>query len=207
MKKLLFLLFASVLVLAGCGENEEGSETDNETASAEETNNNDNESTESEETDGEEAESEEVENEESNEEENDEFFEDNVLQTDKFKIEITETKVIPAGEKGNEYGENPVFAIWYNTTNLSDEDLDPSTAWMFTFTAIQDNDPNIENELSVGMLPDDAHLDTQMANIKKDGTVENSISYELTDTETPVTLVAIKDLIGDEIGRADYEIE
>lgn len=205
MKKLLFLLFASVLVLVGCGENEEGSESDNETASAEETNNNDDESAKSEETDSEE--SEEVENEESNEEENDVFFEDNVLQTDKFRIEITETKVIPAGEKGNEYGENPVFAIWYNTTNLTDEDLDPSTAWMFTFTAIQDNDPNIENELSVGMLPDDAHLDTQMANIKKDGTVENSVSYELTDTETPVTLMAIKDLIGDEIGRADYEIE
>ncbi|GGP07923.1 DUF5067 domain-containing protein [Oceanobacillus neutriphilus] len=205
MKKLLFLLFASVLVLVGCSENEEGSESNNETASAEEAN--DNESTETEETDSEETESEEAESEESNEGENDVYFEDNVLQTDKFKIEITDTKVIPVGEKGNEYGENPVFAIWYNTTNLTDEDLDPSTAWMFTFTAIQDNDPNIENELSVGMLPDDAHLDTQMANIKKDGTVENSVSYELTDTETPVTLVAIKDLIGDEIGRADYEIE
>lgn len=29
-------------------------------------------------------------------------------------IKITETKFIPIREVGNEYGEKPVFAIWYD---------------------------------------------------------------------------------------------
>ena len=58
------------------------------------------------------------------------------------------------------------------------------------FTAVQDNDPNMVNELNVGMLPDEQYLDSQMAQIKKDGTVSNAIAYELTDETTPVVLKA-----------------
>jgi len=135
------------------------------------------------------------------------YFKDNEAKIEDVKVKITETKVIPVGEKGNEYGEKPVFAIWYEATNLSDKDIDPSTAWIAIFTAIQDNDPNSINELEVGALPDESHLDSQMETIKKDGTVENSIAYELDDLETPVTLVATQGIGGEEIGREEYEIK
>lgn len=135
------------------------------------------------------------------------YFKDNEVKIEDLKIKITDTKVIPVGEAGNEYGENPVFAIWYETTNLTDDDINPTTAWMVVFTAIQDNDPNAINELNVGSLPDENHLDSQLETIKKDGTVENSVAYELDDLETPVTLVATQGLMGDEIGRQDYDIK
>lgn len=132
-------------------------------------------------------------------------FDGKVYETDKFKIEITDYKVIPAGEPGNEYGDKPVIAFWYNTTNKTDEDLNPMDAWIFSFKAIQDNDPNTVNELNVGMLPDDQFLDTQTQQIKNGGTVANAMSYELLDLETPVTLKAT-DILGTEFGSADFEI-
>lgn len=141
------------------------------------------------------------------EESKDVYFKDGEAKLNDLKIKITETKVIQPGEPGNEYGEKPVFAIWYDTTNLSDKDINPSTAWIAVFTAIQDNDPNAINELEVGMLPDESHLDTQLETIKKDGTVSNSIAYELDDLETPVTLVATQGIMGDELGRQDYNVK
>lgn len=190
MKKLLLsvsLLF--VLALAACGDTgEEGTKDTTNTTN----------------------ENEEVSKETSNEEtqtNKDVYFKDNEVQIEDLKINITETKVIPVGQPGNEYGEKPVFAIWYNTTNLSDKEIDPLTAWIAVFTAIQDNNPNAVNELETGSLPDDSFLDSQMENIKKDGTVENAFAYELDDSETPVTLVATQGLLGEELGRQDYEIK
>lgn len=194
MKKLLVVL--AVLFLAACGDtatddnSTEGGSTDTEEQTTEET---------------ESAEEEEPEDE--TEESKDVYFKDNEAKLNDLIIKITETKVIQPGEPGNEYGEKPVFAIWYETTNLTDKEIDPTTAWAAVFTAIQDNDPNAVNELEVGMLPDESHLDTQLEVIKKDGTVENSIAYELDDLETPVTLVATQGLAGKELGRAEYEIK
>lgn len=194
MKKLLVVL--AVLFLAACGDtatddnSTEGGSTDTEEQTTEET-----ESAEEEEPEDETEVSEDV------------YFKDNEAKLNDLIIKITETKVIQPGEPGNEYGEKPVFAIWYETTNLTDKEIDPTTAWAAVFTAIQDNDPNAVNELEVGMLPDESHLDTQLEVIKKDGTVENSIAYELDDLETPVTLVATQGLAGKELGRAEYEIK
>ncbi|GGG34357.1 hypothetical protein GCM10007425_31340 [Lysinibacillus alkalisoli] len=135
------------------------------------------------------------------------YFKDGEVKIEDLSIKIKETKVIPVGEPGNEYGQKPVFAIWYDTTNLSDKDIDPITSWMAVFSVIQDNDPNAVNKLNVGMLPDQNHLDSQMESIKKDGTVENSIAYELDDLETPVTLVARQGLVGKELGKQDFEVK
>lgn len=148
-----------------------------------------------------------VEEKEASEKSDDVYFKDNEVKIVDLKINITETKVIQPGEIGNEYGEKPVFAIWYDTTNLSDKDIDPITAWIAVFTAIQDNNPNAVNELNVGSLPDDSFLDSQMETIKKDGTVKNAIAYELDDLETPVTLVANQGISGDELGRQDFNIK
>ncbi|MFJ7183889.1 DUF5067 domain-containing protein [Lysinibacillus xylanilyticus] len=135
------------------------------------------------------------------------YFKDNEVKIEDIKIKITETKVIPVGEKGNEYGDKPVFAIWYDTTNLTDKDIDPTSAWAAVFTAIQDNNPNSVNELEVGPSPDDRFLDTQLETIKKGGTVQDAIAYVLDDLETPVTLVATKGLMGEELGKQDFEIK
>lgn len=131
-------------------------------------------------------------------------FENGVLTTPDLKIQITRYKVIKAGQKGNEYGEKPVIAFWYKTTNLSGAKVDPIVASL-SFTAYQDNNPNAENELNVGLLPDDRFLDSQTENIKKGGTVENAISYELDDLNTPVDLVATEGL-DEVIGKATYTL-
>lgn len=139
--------------------------------------------------------------------EEDVYFKDNEVKLNDLKIKITDSKVIQPGETGNEYGEKPVFAIWYETTNLSDKDIDPTTAWIAVFEAIQDNDPNAVNTLDVGSLPDEQFLDSQMQTIKKDGTVKNAIAYELDDLETPVTLVASQGVMGEKLGEQTFNLK
>ncbi len=135
------------------------------------------------------------------------YFKNNIAETKDVKIEITKTKVIPVGETGNEYGEKPVIAFWYKVTNKSGEETDPMTAWLFMFKAYQDNNKDSLNELEVGSLPDENYTDTETEKIKKDGTVENAIAYELDDSTTPVKLVADPDLIGDKIGEQEFGIK
>ncbi|WP_417233619.1 DUF5067 domain-containing protein [Arthrobacter sp.] len=138
------------------------------------------------------------------------FFKDGVLTTSDLKIEITDHKIIPSGKKGNEYGSKPVIAFWYNITNLTDKDVDRDVSpmdFIFAITAYQDNNPNAENKLEVGGLPDDKFLDSQTENIKKGRTVTNAIAFELDDTKTPVDLVASNDLGMTEIGKITYKLK
>jgi hypothetical protein len=135
------------------------------------------------------------------------YFKDNEVKLNDLKIKIKDYKVIQVGEIGNEYGEKPVIAFWYDVTNLSDKEINPSLAWSVVFTAIQDNDPNRVNELEVGALPDNRFLDTQLENIKKGGTVENAIAYELDDIETPVKLIATQGIGGKKLGEQTFEIK
>lgn len=134
------------------------------------------------------------------------YFKDDELVINDLKIKITDTKVIPVGETGNEYGEKPVIAFWYDTTNLTDKDIDPTVAWMAVFEAYQDNDPDRLNNLNVGGLPDDQFLDTQLDTIKENGTVPNAVSYELDDDFTPVTLKANQGIGGKDLGEEIFEI-
>jgi len=96
----------------------------------------------------------EQENEEDEQKDDEIYFDGEVAEIDDVKIEIKEIKVIPAGEEGNEHEDSPVFAIWYDATNKTDKEIDPGMAWLAIFTAIQDNDPDMVNELEVGSLPD-----------------------------------------------------
>jgi len=134
-------------------------------------------------------------------------FKDGVLTTPKYKIEITSHRVIAVGQPGNEYGTKPVIAIVYKTTNLTSTATDPITAWIGSFTATQDNDPNAVNTLDVGALPDEQYLDSQTQQIKEGGTVENAIAYELDDTTTAVELSAKDDLFGDDLGAVTYQLQ
>lgn len=135
------------------------------------------------------------------------YFKNNELKIHDLKIKITKSKVIPVGEEGNEYGKNPVLAIWYKVTNLTDKKIDPNMAWMSTFEAYQDNNKDRENKLNVGSLPDQKFIDTQQENIKKNGTVENAVAYELDDDKTPVTLKATQGVGGKELGTETFKIK
>lgn len=137
----------------------------------------------------------------------DSSFKAGVLTTPEMKIQITDHKIIPVGKKGNEFGSKPVIAFWYKITNLTGKNLDPTTAIAFAITAYQDNNPNAENKLEVGSLPDDRFLDSQLENIKKGGTVENAVAYELDDVTTPVDLVASNDLGMTKIGKVTYNLK
>jgi len=134
------------------------------------------------------------------------YFKDNVAETEDVKIVITDYKVIQPGETGNEYGDQPVIAFWYDTTNKSGKEVSPMIAWMAIFTAYQDTNPNQVNKLNVGMLPDSAFSDTQLEDIKQGGTASNAMSYELDDTSTPVVLKATKGLAGADLGEQEYSL-
>lgn len=135
------------------------------------------------------------------------YFDGEVAETKDIKIKITYTKVIQGGEEGNEYGETPVFAIWFEATNNTDEEIDPNEAWFTVFEVIQDKNDQVADELDLSSLPDNAHLDTQSKIIKKDETVESSMAYVLDDETTPITLIAKLGIDGEEIGRYDYKIK
>ena len=135
------------------------------------------------------------------------YFKDNVLVTEDVKIEIIGQEIIQVGEPGNEYGESPVIAFTFDTTNLTgNEAVNPISAWIAFFTAIQDNDPNYVNVLDVGLSPYDEYLDTQSVAIKKGGTVRNAIAYELDDLTTPVALIAQRIMDEEPLGTQIFDI-
>ena len=138
---------------------------------------------------------------------NDYYFKNGELKLQDAKLVITDTKVIPVGEKGNEYGKKPVIAFWFKTTNLSDKELTGTDVWISSMQAYQDNNPNTVNKLEVGGLPDDRFLQTQFEKIKQNGTAEDAIAYELDDTTTPVLLKATKGMSGEALGKQTFNIK
>ena len=77
------------------------------------------------------------------------YFKDNEAVLKDYTIKITSYKVIQVGETGNEYGRNPVIAFWYDTTNTSGNEIDPTSAWIYIMEAVQDNNPNAVNKLEM----------------------------------------------------------
>ena len=137
-------------------------------------------------------------------------FKDGKVSMEDIDIKITKYKVIQVGEEGNEYGENPVIAFWYDTTNKSGKDIiNPMSAWFAAFPEgpIQDNDKNKVNKLKVAGHPDKTLLNDQSATIKKDGTLSGAVAYELTDLTTPVKLTAYKGVGGIELGSQEFAVK
>lgn len=202
-KKLLFLLASITLlfVLAACGEDETKKEEVGSVESADKADKKDDEKAKEDEVKKDEP------AEKPKEKNSNIYFDGKVAQTEKIKIEIKETKVIPAGDEGNELGEKAVFAIWYEVTNLSDEETDSTKAWINVFEVIQDNPDNLVNTLNTGQLPDDAHSDTFFSKIQKGETIESSVSFELDESDIPVTIIAVNGMLGEEIDRYDFEIK
>lgn len=115
-----------------------------------------------------------------------------VVKLTDLNIKITDWKLIPVGAEGNQYGDKPVIAFWYDVTNKTGKEIDPNSAWIAVFEATQDTSKSQINKLDLGMLPDQAFLDTQMETIKKGGTAKNAVAYSLDSDTVPVKLVASK---------------
>ena len=136
-------------------------------------------------------------------------FKDGKVTMEDIDLKITKYKVIPVGEEGNEYGDAPVITFWYETTNKTEKDISPMTAWFASFPEgpIQDNDKNKVNKLQVALHPDKALVNDQMSKIKKGGTVSGAIAYKLTDLTTPVKLTAYKGIGGIELGSQEFAVK
>ena len=136
-------------------------------------------------------------------------FKDGKVTMEDIDLKITKYKVIPVGEEGNEYGDAPVIAFWYETTNKTEKDISPMIAWFASFPEgpIQDNDKNKVNKLQVALHPDKALVNDQMSKIKKGGTVSGAIAYKLTDITTPVKLTAYKGIGGIELGNQEFAVK
>ena len=132
-------------------------------------------------------------------------FVNGVLTANQVIIKITDYKVIPKGQDGNDYNDGNVIEFYYDVTNVDAEELTASTAWIALIDAIQDNDPNVVNRLEVGMNPDGTP-DSDFENIKIGGTVSSRICYVLTDNVTPVVLKA-GTMAGDDYGSQTFEIK
>lgn len=193
--KSLLLFGAGAILLTACGEDGGSEETTTDDTETEEVVE-----------DNDEVETENNDNEETSEEAVN-SFDGQTIKTKDVTIEIIDYKVLQPGE-GNNFGDVPILAFWYDTTvheDVTDTEYDP-TIWIMIMNAVQDNDPNAVNELDVGILPDEAHLDSQMQTIKPGGTVSSSVSYELDDLETPVELTLENIATGETYGSHTYEI-
>ena len=137
-------------------------------------------------------------------------FDGEMLRGNSYSVRITEHKVIQPGEAGNEGGDKPLIAFYFDTLVNSNYDnsapLTPSIAWTLNFHAVQDNDPNKVNELQFGVLNDATAETNSYAEIKPGGTVSSAVAYQLTDTTTPVKLIA-GDLTGTQFGTAEFAVK
>lgn len=133
-------------------------------------------------------------------------FKDNVLEVPAATIKITDHRIIPTGEPGNEDGEKPLIVFYYDVTNKSDAELS-ALDFVQYFTAIQDNNSDTVNELEVGSFYDPELTDSLLEKIKKDGTASGAVAYELDDESTPVELVAKDNFGQNEIGRQTFELD
>lgn len=135
------------------------------------------------------------------------YFKDNTAKLKDIKLKITKTKIIKAGDKGNEYGENTVIAFWFSAKNIGGIDIDPNGAWLNNIEAYQDTSKTQINTLKVGWLPDKKFLKTQQEKIKSGATADSAMSYELSDTKTPVILKLTDHSSGKVIGSQKFELK
>ncbi|MDK6368365.1 DUF5067 domain-containing protein [Aerococcus sp. UMB9870] len=136
-----------------------------------------------------------------------ETFDGRYLDTVDIDIEIEEVRVLPAGAKGNEKGEGPVIAFWYQATNQSEEELSAFDAWIRCFVATQHQDQlddNFENDLAIADQPDARYERTQNKKLKQKESAKSAIAFEINDMRSPVTLFA-KTAQGKNLGSQDYD--
>lgn len=131
-------------------------------------------------------------------------YADGVFTSSLVSIRITDSRVIPLGEEGNEYGDGPVLALWYETTNVAGQATDPLTAWLTHFRASQDTGEG-STELTLSVGPDADLASTQTSEIAAGATAVNAISYHLLSEDAPV-LLSVSDSRLNEIGSQSFPL-
>ncbi|OFN05353.1 hypothetical protein HMPREF2626_03535 [Aerococcus sp. HMSC062A02] len=135
-----------------------------------------------------------------------ETFDGRYLDTVDIDIEIEEVRVLPAGAEGNEEGEGPVLAFWYDATNKSEEELSAFDAWIRCFVPTQHQDQlddNFENDLAIAKVPDSRYKKTQNKKLKRNESAKSAIAFKVADMKAPVALFA-KTAQGKLLGSQDY---
>ena len=138
-------------------------------------------------------------------------FKDGKAVLQDIDLQITEYKVLKAGNPENQMSEKDIIVFYYNVTNKSDKDITPMAAWLAVFgnskSIVQDNDKNRVNSLKVAPY-NDSNIDVQQGldTIKKGGTVTYYAAYELSDLKTPVRLTAFKGFDNIELGTLDFNV-
>lgn len=138
----------------------------------------------------------------------DAVFTDNVLKGNSYSIKITDYKIIQPEQEGND-SDKPIIVFFFDTLLASDYDnstpITPSTAWILNFKAVQDNDSNKVNTLENAIYSDEELEKNSYAEIKPGGTVKSAEAYTLSDTTTPVKLIA--ETIDHAMGEQTYKID
>lgn len=102
-------------------------------------------------------------------------------------VRINEVFILMEGDPRN-YHNGSILVFNLSMTNGTDS---PKAYHDFIFSyikPIQDNDPNVINELEVAGGVTEEDLDKQLIELKPQGTMEVNMAYLLSDFETPVTL-------------------
>lgn len=134
------------------------------------------------------------------------YFDGTTANLQDVKIKITGVKFYQGDETTN--GKN-VICFDYTITNKTDKDVNALTGWQAVFNAYQDN-KNTEGKLEVAPMPRDTSdqiLQEQDQSIKKGGSVQCRMAYELDSNKKPVVLKATKGYDGTFLGKKEYKID
>lgn len=133
------------------------------------------------------------------------YFDGTTANLQDVKIKITGVKFYQGDETTN--GKN-VICFDYTITNKTDKDVNALTGWQAVFNAYQDN-KNTEGKLEVAPMPSDTSdqiLQEQDQSIKKGGSVQCRMAYELDSNKKPVVLKATKGYDGTFLGKKTFKI-
>ena len=109
------------------------------------------------------------------------------FETEKGLLKINDIYILKEGDPQN-YHSGSILVLNLSITNGTKV---PRQYHEFVFSyiePIQDNDPNIVNELTVAGSVTLEDLDNQLIDIKPQGTMDTNMAYLIEDFETPVTL-------------------
>lgn len=134
------------------------------------------------------------------------YFDGTTANLQDVKIKITGVKFYQGDETTN--GKN-VICFDYTITNKTDKDVNALTGWQAVFNAYQDN-KNTEGKLEVAPMPRDTSdqiLQEQDQSIKKGGSVQCRMAYELDSNKKPVVLKATKGYDGTFLGKKTFKLD
>lgn len=134
------------------------------------------------------------------------YFDGTTANLQDVKIKITGVKFYQGDETTN--GKN-VICFDYTITNKTDKDVNALTGWQAVFNAYQDN-KNTEGKLEVAPMPSDTSdqiLQEQDQSIKKGGSVQCRMAYELDSNKKPVVLKATKGYDGTFLGKKTFKLD